>query len=117
MCVVLWWEWVIVITPFAIPILDFITMAVYQIVILKQNPFVTEKGKVGTYFSISQYNTSGKAIGKLDISFDELFGLTTNTGLQFERDSLFNQNKGLAKEKEELKEQLKDLMSATKKGR
>ncbi len=49
-------------------------------------------------------------IGGLDISFDELFGLTTNTTLQFERDSLFRQLKDKDKQLQNMKEQIKELM-------
>lgn len=43
-------------------------------------------------------------IGSLDISFDELFGITGNATLQFEKESLLKQIKEKDKEIKKLKE-------------
>jgi hypothetical protein len=94
----------------AVPVFDFLTWIIISVFFYHVNPLASEKGRVGTYLSIKQYSNSNKMIGGLDISFDELFGLTTNTTLQFERDSLFRQLKDKDKQLQNMKEQIKELM-------
>ena len=94
----------LILIPISVPIFDFLTWLFISVFFYKVNPFVSEKGRVGTYLTIKQYSNSNKMIGSLDISFDELFGITGNATLQFEKESLLKQIKEKDKEIKKLKE-------------
>lgn len=87
------------ITIIAVPLFDFLTWLFISIKFYKVNPLAKEAGRAGTYLNIKQYSPDGKMIGQLDVSFEEMFGITNNAILQAERDAAVRE---LKKKKEEL---------------
>ena len=96
------WSLVILaaVTCVAVPCFDLLTWLFISIKFYKTNPLAKEEGKVGTYISLKQFNNTNKLIGSLEISFDELFGLTTNSTLKYENEALL---KKLAESRKRIK--------------
>jgi hypothetical protein len=100
-----------VFTVIAVPCFDFLTWIFISIWFYKINPFAKESGKKGDYIGFKRYTTSGKIIADFQLSFEELFGLTTNTAIKLERDNLEHKVREQQKQIEELKQKNQEKYS------
>ena len=105
-----WWWILPLIDGFCSFVFGIIGWLVISIFVYKQNPFLTEKGKVGDYISWSKYSQEGRKIINIEASAQEIFGTTSNTVLAFEKDMLAKKIKEQDKQLSELNDKLKKVV-------